>query len=119
MRAINNIVRATSNIINAATSTVSVSAQVVADSTELLNDSVKQAPGILAAILALPLAATKGYLVQEGMSVEAAEEQAYRFVRQPLARTIAEVGEGTGKLLADLLKEDNLNDAVSRIEQTQ
>jgi hypothetical protein len=117
MKAINNVVVASKNIINAATSTVSVSAQVVADGTELLNDSVTQAPLVLKALLTAPFAAAKGYIMEsEGVSEQVAEARAYRFIKQSLSTTIEEVGVGSGKLLADLLKEEDLDAAVARIE---
>ncbi len=52
----------------------------------------------------------------EGVDEAEAEARAYRFIKQSLSTTIEEVGVGSGKLLADLLKEDDLDAAVSRIE---
>ena len=114
-KAIHNVVQASKNIINAATSTISVGAQMVADGTELLNNSVVETPQVMKALLSSPFAAAKGYIMEsEGVSSDVAEERAYRFIKQELSRTIEEVGVGSGKLLAELLKEDNLDDALAR-----
>ena len=105
--AISNLVQASKSLINAASSTVNVSCQVVADSAELLNKSIHHAPGVVKATIQLPMAASKGYIMEsEGVSAEEAEERAYKYVRQELSRTIQEAGEGSGKLLADLFKDE-------------
>jgi hypothetical protein len=106
-KSIHNVVLASKNIINAATSTISVGAQMVADGTELLNKSVVETPQVCKALLAAPFAAAKGYIMEsEGVTSEVAEDRAYRYIRQELSRTIEEVGVGSGKLLADLLKDE-------------
>lgn len=108
---INNLVQASKNVINAATSTIQVGAQLVADGTELLNSSIVETPQVAKALLATPFAAAKGYIMEaEGVSEEVAEARAYKYLRQELSHTIEEVGVGSGKLLADILKED-LEDA--------
>jgi len=118
MKAINNLVQASKNVVNAATSTISVGAQMVADGTQLLNNSVVETPQVMKALLSTPFAAAKGYIMEsEGVSSEEAETRAYKYLQQNLSRTIEEVGVGSGKLLADLLKEDDLEDAVSRIQE--
>ena len=120
MKAINNVVHASKNIINAATSTVSVSAQMVADGTELLNDSVTQTPLVLKALLTAPFAAAKGYIMEsEGVGEAQAEARAYRFIKQSLSVTIEEVGVGSGKLLADLLRDEEDNAASALVGPTQ
>ena len=112
-KSINNIVKASKNIINAATSTISVGAQMVADGTELLNASVVDTPKVMGALLATPFAAAKGYIMEsEGVSEEIAEARAYHYLNQQLSTTIEEVGVGSGKLLADLLKEDDIDAAI-------
>lgn len=110
-----NVVQAVKNVTRAATSTISVGAQMVADGTELLNAGVVETPQVMRALLSAPFAAAKGYIMEsEQVTADVAEARAYRFVRQELSRTITEVGEGSGKLLAELLAEDNLDDAVTR-----
>ena len=105
---INNIVRASKNIINAATSTISVGAQMVADGTELLNASVVETPQVCKALLSSPFAAAKGYIMEsEGVTADVAEARAYLYIRQELSTTIEQVGVGSGKLLADLLKDED------------
>jgi len=117
-KSINNVVRASKNIINAATSTISVGAQMVADGTELLNASVVEAPQVMKALLSSPFAAAKGYIMEsEGVSEEIAEARAYRYIKQELSVTIEEVGVGSGKLLADLLKEED-DDVVVASKKT-
>ncbi len=112
---IHNVVLAVKNITRAATSTISVGAQMVADGTELLNNSVVETPQVMKALLSAPFAAAKGYIMEsEQVSPEEAEARAYRFIRQELSRTITEVGEGSGKLIADLLKEEDLEAAITR-----
>ena len=106
-KSINNLVQASKNIINAATSTINVGCQVINDSSELLNNSVSSTPAVVQALLKTPFASAKGYIMEaEGVSADVAEERAYKYLNQELSRTIEEAGEGTGKLLADLLKED-------------
>ena len=101
-----NVVQAVKNVTRAATSTISVGAQMVADGTELLNDSVVETPQVMKALLSAPFAAAKGYIMEsEQVTADVAEARAYRFVRQELSRTITEVGEGSGKLPADLVQE--------------
>lgn len=117
-KSIHNLVQATSNIINAATSTIDVGCQVVADSTELLNSSVTETPQVLKALLASPFAAAKGYIMEaEKCSESEAEDRAYRYVRQELSRTITEVGVGSGKLLAEVLKDDLTDDGKAVTKQ--
>lgn len=107
MSAIKDITKATGNTINAATSTINVGAQMVADGTELLNKSIVSTPDVLKALLQSPFAAAKGYIMEaEGVSADVAEERAYKYVNQELSLTITEAGEGAGKLLAELLEED-------------
>ena len=116
-KSLNNVVRAVKNITHAATSTISVGAQMVADGTELLNNSVVETPAVMKALLASPCAAAKGYIMEaEGVSADVAEARAYKYVRQELSRTITDLGEGSGKLLADLLAEDDDDAAPARIE---
>lgn len=92
---------------------------MVADGTELLNAGVVDTPKVMGALLATPFAAAKGYIMEaEGVSSDVAEERAYRYIKQELSRTIEEVGVGSGKLIADLLKEDDLDAGVARKEIT-
>lgn len=116
-----NLVQAVKNVTRAATSTISVGAQMVADGTELLNSGVVETPQVMRALLSAPFAAAKGYIMEsEQVTADVAEARAYRFVRQELSRTITEVGEGSGKLLAELLKDDDAEAALPRtIEQIQ
>ena len=105
---VNNVVRATKNIVYAASSLIDVSAQLVADGTELLNSGITEAPQVTKALLASPFAAAKGYIMEsEGVSEEQAEERAYRYLKQQLSVTIEEVGVGSGKLLAIMMKDDD------------
>ncbi len=83
------------------------------------NEGLKEAKPIVKAVACLPFNATEGALIENGMKQEEAHACAYRYVDQKLSVTIAQVGVASGKGLAALLKEDNLDDAVSRIEQTQ
>ena len=117
MKAINNLVQATKNTVNATAQTLSVSTQLVADGTGLINKSVGATPLVIKAILLTPFAAAKGYIMEaEGVDAPEAEARAYKYVQQELARTIEEVGVGSGKLLADLLKEEDLEVAVVNLE---
>ena len=110
-KSINNLVQASKNVIHAATSTINVGAQLVADGTELLNSSIVETPQVVKALLATPFAATKGYIMEaEGVTEEVAEARAYKYLKQELSHTIEEVGVGSGRLLADILKDD-LEDA--------
>lgn len=110
-KSINNIVKASKNVVHAATSTISVGAQLIADGTELLNNSIVETPQVAKALLATPFAAAKGYIMEaEGVTAEVAEARAYKYLKQELSHTIEEVGVGSGKLLADILREDLEND---------
>lgn len=106
MNAIQNVVKACKDLVGAGINIVGATAQVAADGAELVKDSIGEAVPVGKAVLSLPFAATEGYLVQEGLSQEEAHTCAYRFVKQPLSVTIVAAGVGSGKLLADLLKED-------------
>jgi hypothetical protein len=112
MKAINNLVQATKNTIGAVINTASIGTQLLADGTGLLNSGVSEFKPVAKSLLLLPFSATEGYLVEEGMDVEQAQQVAYKYVKQPLSLTITAVGVGSGALLADLLKEDNLEVAV-------
>lgn len=117
-KSINNVVTASKNVIHAATSTIQVGSQLVADGTSLLNKSVVSTPDVVGALLTAPFAAAKGYIMEaEGVSADVAEERAYRYVNQELSRTITDAGEGAGKLLADILKED-LDDTTKDRKET-
>ena len=114
MKAINNLVQASKSLINAGTSSINVGAQLIADGANLMNGSVEEAPKVVGALLTTPFAAAKGFLMEaEGVSADVAEERAYKYLKQELSRTIEEVGVGSGKLLADLLKEDDMD--VSKV----
>lgn len=81
--------------------------KVTADTAEYTNKSIGATPAVIKAILQAPFAAAKGYIMEaEGVESEEAELRAYRYVKQDLSTTIEEAGEGAGKLLAELLKED-------------
>ena len=116
MKAITNVVKATKNVLNAAGNTIEVSSQLIADGTDVLNTSVSSTPAVLKALLTAPFAAAKGYIMEsEQVSELEAEARAYKFIRQELSRTIEEVGVGSGKLLAELIAEDDQDDAKVRI----
>jgi len=107
-KSLNNIVRASKNVVHSATSIIAVGAQMVADGSELLNSGITDTPKVMGALLGTPFHAAKGYIMEsEGVSEEVAETRAYKYIKQELSRTIEEVGVGSGKLLADLLKEES------------
>ncbi len=108
---IHNVVRAAKNTINSLTSTVDVGCQLVADGTGLVNKGISAAPRCGLQVLLIPFSLAKGMLIQNGVSEEEADSRAYKYVRQDLSRTIEEVSVGTGKALAELLKDDLSNDA--------
>lgn len=81
--------------------------EVTADALGYVESGVKSTPAVVKSLLQLPFAAAKGYIMEsEGVSSKEAEERAYRYARQELSRTIEEAGEASGKLLAELMKED-------------
>ena len=88
--------------VSAAALTVTAVAKVMG----VAESVIKAAPSCGMAVALLPFSATKGYLVQEGVAEDVAEQRAYRYVRQELAVTIPPLGEGSGKLLADLMKDE-------------
>lgn len=113
MNALNNVVQAVKNVINTVGNSIEVSSTLIADGTGVINKTVSSTPVVLQALLTAPFAAAKGYIMEsEGVSEDEAEQRAYRFIRQNLSVTITEAGVGSGKLLADLLKEEDLDVAV-------
>jgi len=70
-----------------------------------LNLAIKT-PSVLKAVLKTPFAAGKGYLMEaEGLTPQEAELIAYKYLNQDITDTIEQVGEGAGKLLANLFTE--------------
>ena len=69
---------------------------------------VRHTPSVVKALLSVPFAAAKGYIMEaDGVTAEVAEARAYKYLKQDLSVTIEQVGVGSGKLLADLLKDDD------------
>ena len=102
-----NISKAVSNTVSAATGIVTVGTEVVADSSSLISNSIGATPAVLKALLVSPFSAAKGYLMEaENLSAEQAELVAYKYIKQDVATTITEASEGSGKLIAQLLDED-------------
>ncbi len=86
--------------------------EVTADAVGYAESAVKSTPAVVKALVQAPFAAAKGYLMEaEGLSAEEAEKRAYKYARQDLSRTIAEAAEGSGKLLAELMKEEEAADS--------
>lgn len=107
MSNIKNIKKAVGNTIGAATSVVAVSTEIVADTSGLVANTIGATPSVLKALLISPFSAAKGYLMEaEGMKPEEAETAAFHYIEQDVAVTIAQGGEGAGKILAQLLDED-------------
>jgi len=80
---------------------------VAADSMGVLEKGVKASPAVVKALLSAPFAAAKGYIMEsEGVAEDVAEERAYKYLKQDLSATIEQVGVGSGKLLADVLKDE-------------
>ena len=104
---IKNIKKAVGNTVSAATGVVAVGTEVVADSSSLISNSIGATPAVLKALLVSPFSAAKGYLMEaENLSAEQAELVAYKYIKQDVAVTITEASEGSGKLIAQLLDED-------------
>lgn len=96
-----------SNSVSIPLSVGSTALSVVADTANYTNKSIGATPAVIKAILTSPFAAAKGYIMEaEGVSEEVASKRAYKYVEQDLATTIGDAGEGAGKLLAELLKEE-------------
>ncbi len=54
-----------------------------------------------------PFSAAKGYLMEaDNLSEEQAEAVAFKYLAQDVATTIQEVGEGSGKLAAQLFEDE-------------
>ena len=118
MKAITNVVTAAKNILNTAGNSIEVASTLVADGTGVVNKSVSSTPAVLNALLTAPFAAAKGYIMEsEGVSADEAELRAYRFIRQNLSVTIEQAGVGSGKVLAAILAEENMDDAVDHISE--
>ena len=113
MKAVTNVVTAVKNILNTAGNSIEVASTLVADGTGVVNKSVSSTPAVLNALLTAPFAAAKGYIMEsEGVSAEEAELRAYRFIRQNLSVTIEQAGVGSGKVLAAILAEEDLDAAI-------
>ena len=110
---IKNVAKSVSNILSAATSIVAVSTEVLADSTGMVSNSVSSTPKVMKALLVTPFSAAKGYLMEaEGLSSEEAELVAFHYIKQDVATTIAEAGEGAGKLVATMFEDDEEENIV-------
>jgi hypothetical protein len=102
-----------SNTVTAPLSLGATTLKLAADGTGLIDSGARATPAVLKALLTLPFATAKGYIKEaEGVSDEVAELRAYHYIKQDLSTTIEEVGVGSGKLLAELLKEDDLDAAL-------
>jgi hypothetical protein len=111
MSNLNNIKKSITNTISAATSVVSVSTELMADTSLYISKSIGATPTVLKELAKTPFSAGKGYLMEsEGISAEDAEKRAFKYINQEVSVTIREGGEGAGKLLADLFKEETTND---------
>ncbi len=121
---VRNITKSIGNTASAVTGTVATATELLADTTGLLSTSVAATPAVLKALLTTPFAAAKGYLMEaEGMSAAEAEAAAYKYIKQDVALTIQEAGEGAGKLAAALFEDDepeaNTANSVEESNQTQ
>ena len=104
---IKNIKKAVGSTVSAATGVVAVGTEVVADSSSLISNSISATPAVLKALLLSPFSAAKGYLMEaEDLTAEQAESVAFKYLEQDVATTIEQAGEGTGKILAQLLEDD-------------
>ena len=104
---IKNIKKAVGNTVSAATGVVTVGTEVVADSSSLISNSIGATPAVLKALLVSPFSAAKGYLMEaENLSEKQAEAVAYKYIKQDVATTIQGASEGSGKLIAQLLDDD-------------
>ena len=107
---IKNIKKAVGSTVSAATGVVAVGTEVIADSSSLISNSIGATPAVLKALLASPFSAAKGYLMEaEDLTEEQAEKIAYHYIKQDVATTITEAGEGAGKLVAQLLDDEDEN----------
>ena len=104
---IKNITKAVSNTVSAITGTVAVSTEVVADTSGLLANSIASTPAVFKSLLSAPFSAAKGYLMEaDNMSAQEAEEAAFKYLKQDMATTIDQAGEGAGKLVAMMFEDD-------------
>jgi len=110
-QSINNLKNATVNTFTAATTTIAVSAKLLADTTSVLNKSIAASPEVAKTVLRSPFDATTGYLMEsEGIDEASAKKRAYKYLDQDVSRTIEEMNMGAGKLFAELLKDEPVND---------
>jgi len=104
---IKNIKKAIGNTFDAITATVAVTTEVIADTTGLISSSVGATPDVAKSIMVSPFSAAKGYLMESNdLSDEEAESIAFHYLNQSVATTITETSKGSGKLIAQLLEED-------------
>ena len=107
MSNLNNIKKSIGNTFTAATAVVSVSTELLADTTLYISSGVGATPAVLKELAKSPFSAGKGYLMEsEGITAEEAEARAFKYVNQEVSVTIREGGEGAGKLLSNLFKEE-------------
>ena len=103
---VNNLVSATGNILTAGATTVNVASELVVSATSMLNH-VDKAPAVGKQLLKSPFDAGTGYIMEkEGVSRKDAQARSHKYLNQDVTRTIEELSEGSGKLLAELLKEE-------------
>ena len=95
------------NTIDTPLSLGSTALQLTADGANLVNKTASATPAVLKAIFKSPIDAVVGYIMEaEGVTKDVAQKRAYKYLEQDVATTIADAGEGAGKLLAELLKEE-------------
>ena len=113
-----NVKKSVSNTLSATTGVVATSAELLADTTGLLSSSIAATPAVLKALLSTPFTAAKGYLMEaEGLTEVQAEKVAYHYIKQDVATTITEAGEGAGKLAAQLFEEDADEETITTTER--
>ena len=107
MSNIKNIKKSISNTFGAVTQVVSVSTELLADTSLFISNSIGATPNVLKSMTQTPFTAARGYIMEsEGISKEDAHKRAFKYIDQDVATTIVELSEGSGKLLADLFKEE-------------
>ena len=103
---VKNIKTSVGDLVGSATGLVALTCKGVAGIAKLTRSTIEAAPECGKQGLFLPFHAATRYNMEQGMERQAAHAKAFKYVEQPLADTIVQIGEGTGALVAELLKDE-------------
>ena len=99
-----NLKKTVSNLMGVIGSTLEVSSELVSDASGLAITAIKQIKPVTKEVIQSPLSAAKGYMMEQGVSEEEAQERAFACLEEDLASAIRKGAEYAGELSASLLE---------------